>query len=224
LKVPTPDSFDFAFDSNTALASSSGPLAANTVIGHIDAISASDHTSAFWLAAGSSPDLALSSSGTLAAGSNGVASGTHMLDVVAQDQSTGTSSASQVNLWVGGKDAGNTPTSLASDSTKLIALALDGNHALQGGSGNDVLIAGSGNDTFVFQPNLGHDTISNFKLDTDVIAIDHSVFADFQALLAAAHDDGHGNTVIAPDANNSITVKNVTVAQLVQHQGDFHFT
>ena len=218
------DSFDFAFDSNTALASSSGPLAANTVIGHIDAISASDHTSAFWLAAGSSPDLTLSSSGTLAAGSNGVASGTHTLDVVAQDQSTGTSSASQVNLWVGGKDAGNTPTSLASDSTKLIALALDGNHALQGGSGNDVLIAGSGNDTFVFQPNLGHDTISNFKLDTDVIAIDHSVFADFQALLAAAHDDGHGNTVIAPDANNSITVKNVTVAQLVQHQGDFYFT
>ena len=61
-------------------------------------------------------------------------------------------------------------------------------------------------------------------IDTDVIAIDHSVVADFQALLAAAHDDGHGNAVIAPDANHSITVNNVTVAQLVQHQGDFHFT
>jgi serralysin len=218
------DSFDFAFEANTAAATSGSPLPANTVIGQLDAISTSDHSSAFWLAAGSSPDLTLSSSGTLAAGKDGVTSGTHTLDVVAQDQSSGTSSATQANLWIGGKDAANTPASLASDSTKLIALALDGDHALQGGRGNDVLIAGSGNDTFVFQPNLGHDTISNFKLDTDVIAIDHSVFADFHALLAAAHDDGHGNTVIAPDANNSITVKNVTVAQLVQHQGDFHFT
>ncbi len=217
------DSFDFAFDSNTALGSSSGPLAANTVIGQLDAISASGHSSAFWLATGSSPELTLSSSGTLSAGKDGAASGTYAVDVVAQDQSTGTSSATQANVWIGGKDAANTPAALASDSNKLIALALDGNHSLQGGSGNDVLIAGSGNDTFVFQANFGHDTISNFKVDTDVIAIDHSVFADFQALLVAAHDDGHGNTVIAPDASNSITVKNVTVAQLAQHQGDFHF-
>jgi VCBS repeat-containing protein len=217
------DSFDFAFDSNTALGSSSGPLAANTVIGQLDAISASGHGSAFWLATGSSPELTLSSSGTLSAGKDGAASGTYAVDVVAQDQSTGTSSATQANVWIGGKDAANTPAALASDSNKLIALALDGNHSLQGGSGNDVLIAGSGNDTFVFQANFGHDTISNFKVDTDVIAIDHSVFADFQALLVAAHDDGHGNTVIAPDASNSITVKNVTVAQLAQHQGDFHF-
>jgi len=45
-------------------------------------------------------------------------------------------------------------------------------------------LLGSGHDTFVFQSNFGHDTISNFKLDTDVVAIDHSVIADFQALLA----------------------------------------
>src|SRR5262245_3632117 len=218
------DSFDFAFEADITAATAGSPLTANTVIGHIDAISDSDHMSAFWLAAGSSPDLTLSSSGTLAAGSNGAASGTHTLDVVAQDQSSGSSTASTVNVWIGGKDAGDTPSTLASDSTKLIALALDGDHSIQGGGGNDVFIAGSGSDTFVFQANFGHDTISNFKLDTDVIAIDHSVVADFQALLAAAHDDGQGNTVIAPDANNSITVKNVTVAQLVQHQGDFHFT
>jgi hypothetical protein len=30
--------------------------------------------------------------------------------------------------------------------------------------------------------------------------------------------------VITADPHDSITVKNVTVAQLVQHQGDFHFT
>jgi hypothetical protein len=30
--------------------------------------------------------------------------------------------------------------------------------------------------------------------------------------------------VITAAPNDTITVKNVTVAQLVQHQGDFHFT
>jgi hypothetical protein len=50
------------------------------------------------------------------------------------------------------------------------------------------------------------------------------VFADFQTLLAAAQDDGQGNAVITADPHDTITIKNVTVAQLIQHQGDFHFT
>jgi hypothetical protein len=50
------------------------------------------------------------------------------------------------------------------------------------------------------------------------------VFADFQALLAAAQDDGQGNAVITADPHDTITIKNVTVAQLIAHQGDFHFT
>jgi hypothetical protein len=85
-------------------------------------------------------------------------------------------------------------------------------------------IGPNGSDTFVFAANFGHESIANFHPDTDVIAIDHTVFADFQALLAATHDDGHGNAVIAANPNDTITVKNVTVAQLVQHQSDFHFT
>src|SRR5262245_61627224 len=83
---------------------------------------------------------------------------------------------------------------------------------------------GPNGDTFVFAANFGHETIANFHPDTDVIEIDHTVFADFQALLAATHDDGSGNAVIAANPNDTITVKNVTVAQLVQHQSDFHFT
>src|SRR5262249_55022709 len=83
---------------------------------------------------------------------------------------------------------------------------------------------GPNGDTFVFAANFGHETIASFHPDTDVIEIDHTAFADFQALLAATHDDGHGNAVIAANPNDTITVKNVTVAQLVQHQSDFHFT
>jgi serralysin len=78
-------------------------------------------------------------------------------------------------------------------------------------------------DTFVFAANFGNVTLTNFHPETDVIEIDHTVFADFQELLAAAHDDGSGNAVIAADPNDTITIKNVTVAQLVQYQGDFHF-
>jgi hypothetical protein len=85
-------------------------------------------------------------------------------------------------------------------------------------------IGPNGSDTFVFAANFGHEAIANFHPDTDVIEIDHTVFADFQALLAATHDDAHGNAVIAANPNDSITIQNVTVAQLVQHQGDFHFT
>jgi hypothetical protein len=82
----------------------------------------------------------------------------------------------------------------------------------------------NGADTFVFAANFGNTTVTNFHPDTDVIQIDHTVFADFQALLAAAHNDGNGNAVVTADAHDSITIKNVTVAQFVQHQGDFHFT
>jgi hypothetical protein len=79
-------------------------------------------------------------------------------------------------------------------------------------------------DTFVFAANFGNVTLTNFDPETVVIEIDHSVFADFQALLAAASDDGQGNAVITADPHDTITIKNVTVAQLIQHQGDFHFT
>jgi serralysin len=76
----------------------------------------------------------------------------------------------------------------------------------------------------VFAANFGNVAITNFHPDTDVIEIDHAVFADFQALLAATHDDGSGNAVIAANPNDSITIKNVTVAQIAHYQGDFHFT
>jgi hypothetical protein len=84
-------------------------------------------------------------------------------------------------------------------------------------------IGPDGSDTFVFAANFGHETIENFHPDADVIAIDHTVFADFQAVLAAAHDE-QGNAVITANSHDSITIKNVTVTQLAQHQGDFHFT
>ena len=91
-------------------------------------------------------------------------------------------------------------------------------------SANQTLTGTDSNDTFVFTSGFGHDTITNFQPTADVIQIDHSVFADVQALLAATQDNGHGNAVITADQNDSITLTNVTVAQLQAHQSDFHIT
>jgi serralysin len=81
----------------------------------------------------------------------------------------------------------------------------------------------AGQDTFVFAPNFGQVNIANFKPATDTIQISHSVFANVSSLLAATHDDAHGNAIISDAAHDTITIQNVTTAQLLAHQSDFHF-
>ena len=78
-------------------------------------------------------------------------------------------------------------------------------------------------DNFVFAPNFGQATISNFAPALDTIQIDHTMFATVSALLAATHDDASGNAVITDALHDTITIKNVTTAQLLAHQADFHF-
>jgi hypothetical protein len=94
---------------------------------------------------------------------------------------------------------------------------------VQAASATQTLTGTGSNDTFVFNSGaIGHDTITNFQPTSDVIQIDHSVFANVQALLAATQDDGHGNVVITADAHDSITLQHVALAQLQTHQSDFH--
>ena len=101
-----------------------------------------------------------------------------------------------------------------------------GANVLTGLGGNDSLTGGGGNDTFVFAPGFGKDTITDFTPGPnsgqhDVIAVDHSIFADFAAVMAASAQVG-ADTVITADANNSITLANVNVSSL--HHDDFAFT
>jgi len=84
------------------------------------------------------------------------------------------------------------------------------------------LTAGDGQDNFVFAPNFGQASISHFKPGTDILQIDHGVFASVDALLAATSDDLLGNTVITDAAHDTITIQNVTTAQLLAHLGGFH--
>jgi len=78
-------------------------------------------------------------------------------------------------------------------------------------------------DTFIFAPNFGQVTISNFAPATDTLQFSHSVFANVSALLAATHNDTSGNAVITDSAHDTITIQHVTTAQLLANQSDLHF-
>jgi hypothetical protein len=86
---------------------------------------------------------------------------------------------------------------------------------------NATLTGQGANDNFVFNfAAVGNTTITNFDADSDLLQFKAGMFANAQAILAAAHDDGHGNIVIALDAHDTITLAGVTKAQL--HQSDLH--
>jgi len=98
-----------------------------------------------------------------------------------------------------------------------------GDDYLVGGAGNDQLEGGDGADSFVFRSDLGaigDDTVTDFDAGgEDVLVFSRSVpgLNSFEELLAAATETG-GNTTIAIDDDNSITLTGVTKADLEADQ------
>ena len=87
---------------------------------------------------------------------------------------------------------------------------------------NQTLTGNAASDNFVFNfANVGQATVTDFHPATDVLQFNSQLFANIQAALNATHDDGHGNTVVALDAHDTITLSGVVKAQL--HASDFHF-
>lgn len=104
-----------------------------------------------------------------------------------------------------------------------ILLGGDGDDQLTGDAGNDKLTGGAGNDTFIFDPGFGKDVITDFVAGAgsqDVIEFDHSIFADYAALSAAAVQSG-SDVLITVDSANTLTLKNVSLSSL--HTDDFRF-
>ena len=93
-----------------------------------------------------------------------------------------------------------------------------------GNAGGDQLTGSNGSDTFVFTAGqAGHDTITDFSAGAssdDQLQFETAMFADLAAVVAAATDDG-ADTTITIDANTSIKLVNVLVANL--HQDDVLF-
>ncbi|KAA5602983.1 hypothetical protein F1193_03095 [Blastochloris sulfoviridis] len=85
---------------------------------------------------------------------------------------------------------------------------------LEGGAGADTLAGGGGADTFVFEAGFGNDRITDFGVADDVIQFDSDLFADYAAVLAAASQVG-ADTVIAFDAENTLTLANVEKSSLL---------
>ncbi|MEO1601020.1 MAG: spondin domain-containing protein [Pseudomonadota bacterium] len=87
---------------------------------------------------------------------------------------------------------------------------------LNGGAGDDLLEGGGGIDTFVFDDGTGNDTVLDFVAGTGGELLDVSAFG-FQsgaAALAAASQDG-ADVVVALDADDSVTLENVDLGDLV---------
>jgi VCBS repeat-containing protein len=103
-----------------------------------------------------------------------------------------------------------------------------GNDVLIGGNGPDVLIGGSGDtltggngpDTFLFRPDFGQNTITDFDVKNDGIQFNAALFTNFAAVMADTTQVGSA-TVIKLDADDSITLNNVVATNL--QSSNFHF-
>jgi hypothetical protein len=92
---------------------------------------------------------------------------------------------------------------------------------MAGNTPNQTMTSIGSSDNFVFNfAAVGHDTVTDFRPAVDTLQFAGSIFADPQAALNATQDDGHGNTVIALDPNDTITLTGVLKTQL--HVTDFH--
>lgn len=98
-----------------------------------------------------------------------------------------------------------------------------GDDVITGGAGIDTLGGGAGNDTFIFHVNDGFDTVTDFVAGDssgDVIDLAGYAIDSFAALQPFISQSG-GDTTIALDASDHITLHNVQMAQL--NTGDFMF-
>lgn len=82
----------------------------------------------------------------------------------------------------------------------------EGNDQIDGGLGNDMLTGGLGLDSFIFTMNWGHDTITDFQLDSDLIDFsNHSGITQLDDL-TIIYSDGNG---YISDGNNILKVENL---------------
>ena len=89
----------------------------------------------------------------------------------------------------------------------------DGDDRIEGAGGADLLEGGKGFDTFVFNAGFGGDQIKDFRgngaLAGDTIEFDHTIFADFNAVLAATVDNGNTLTITAGSDSIILRIKDV---------------
>ncbi len=89
------------------------------------------------------------------------------------------------------------------------------------GTAGTIMTGGAGADTFAFPDAMGNDEVTNFGIAKDTLQFNASLFANFTAAMQSATQVG-ANTVFTIDANNSVTLDNVTKSSLAA--SNFHFS
>ena len=166
---------------------------------------------------------------TVTAGA-GIGSFTYTISDGKGGTSTSTVALTTTLHQTNGTTANDTITGTAGKPAQINGLA--GNDTLKAGSGGDTLVGGAGNDiltgaagidTFVYQAGFGLDTINSFTATGtthDVLRVDKTLFADWAHLLGATRQVG-SDLVITYDANNTITLKTVTLANFTSADAVF---
>ena len=240
--IATPDSNGIAKGSTLSMTASAGVLANDTDPdihdqGHLF-VSAVNGSAAGvgHIVQGSYGSLALNADGSYDYAAN---KGALPSQLVAQDTfnytvsdlhgGTGTSNLSIVVFNPDANYLSAMNTSLNGGNGKNVLDASAGGDVLIGGNGADVLIGGNGDkltggngpDTFMFRPNFGTNTITDFDINNDVIQFDKSIFQLVSAIASHTSDSVAG-AVITDGHEDFITLAGVTAAQLAAHPGDFH--
>ena len=121
------------------------------------------------------------------------------------------------------------PTALSGGNGKQVLDGSAGHDVLIGGNSPDVLVGGvmdtltggNGPDIFLFRPDFGANTITDFDFLNDAIQLDKSIFASVADLLGHTTDTVNG-AVISDTHGDTITLTHVTLAQLQAHPSDFY--
>ena len=121
-------------------------------------------------------------------------------------------------------------TTLNGGNGKQVLDGSAGHDVLIGGNSPDVLVGGvmdtmtggSGPDTFLFRPDFGANTITDFDFHNDAIQLDKSIFSSVADLLNHHTTDTVNGAVIDDTHGNTITLTHVTLAQLQAHANDFY--
>jgi serralysin len=120
------------------------------------------------------------------------------------------------------------------DAADNIIWGNDLGNGIYASMGNDELAGWGGADQFVFLPQaganfgLGNTAIDDFHLsENDILAFDHSIFADFNDMVgdATVLDSGVGTSAVVLHAPHEATVTlwGVTLADVQTHQDHFYF-
>ena len=167
-------------------------------------------------AAGGTTTLSLSGGGAVSL--NQSDSGITEVDLKASAGAWGFTPGGVAGLTI--KDLSATADTITGSANGTIYAGSGGNTIT--GANGDAIYAGAGADTFAFHAGFGNQTINGFAATGaghDTLQFDKSLFADWAHLLGATTQQG-SDTIITLDANDSITLKNVTASSL---QGDVKF-